>query len=137
MATTKGSKFKTIGLWALTILLAATFFMSGASKVLFADPLPANYLKWGYPLWFLIVVGSVEIGGAAALLFPRLAAFGAVWLGLIMIGAVSTHIVSGEYAAALVPFILGDLLAIVAYARRDTLLAFLPARSGHKKLAHG
>lgn len=136
MANKNGSKFKNMALWVLTIALAGMLFMSGAAKLMFTDPLPANYLRWGYPLWFLIVVGSAEVAGAAALLFPKVAAFGAVWLGLIMIGAVSTHLASGEYFQALVPFVLADLLFVVAYARRESILAYLPGRVGRKPLPH-
>ena len=48
--------------------------------------------KWHYPQWFRVVVGSVEVTGAALVAFPMTALYGAVLLTAIMLGAVHAHI---------------------------------------------
>jgi uncharacterized membrane protein YphA (DoxX/SURF4 family) len=81
------SVWKLAGLWLLTVLLAAFFLMAGGAKLVGSPSQIAHFVRWGYPGWFLYVVGIVESVGAIGLVVPRLAGFAVFILGIAMIGA--------------------------------------------------
>jgi len=109
----------------LTVVLATFFLLAGSIKL---DPSPeavVRFVRWGYPEWFLYLVGAMEMGGAIALLIPRVAGVGALLLGVIMVGATLTHLLHDEMAAVPVPLVLLALLAFVVYVKRDAVLALI------------
>ena len=124
-ATKPMATWKRILLWALTALLAAFFLVAGGSKLASSASSSANFARWGYPGWFMYVVGVVEAGGAIALLVPRVAGFAALLLCGTMAGAALTHLIHGETTAAPVPLVLLAFVALVGYARRAPVLALV------------
>jgi uncharacterized membrane protein YphA (DoxX/SURF4 family) len=113
----KRGKARGAALWALTGLLACLYILAGSMK--FLSPEAAKQFEaFGYPDWFRVLIGAVEVGGALALLVPRAAFYAAGALGVVMAGAVGTLLRAGEGAQAVVPLVLFGLLALVAYARR-------------------
>ena len=105
-------------------LLALSFIAGGVAKFVpdgtfSGTPYSERFADWGYPSWFRFVVGSGEIVGAALLLVPRRRFLGAVLLGVILIGAVLTHIVNQDplSESVMAPICLA-LVGIVAYASR-------------------
>lgn len=121
----KLSRAKKTALWSVSILLVAAFLMFGTLKLTGAQPLVAEFAKWGYPTWFRLFVGVVEIGGAVLLLFPRTVALGTIGLGILMFGCVFTHLKAGEGPHAIPALVLLTLLAVVGYARRPRTTGFL------------
>lgn len=119
---TQRSKGKTIALWVLSGLLAALFLMAGGSKLAGVERHVQGFEHWGYPQWFRLVIGAVEVISAVVLLIPRMAFFGAGALMVVMAGAVYTHLfrASGEGLMAIAPLVLLGLAGLVAYARRPT-----------------
>jgi uncharacterized membrane protein YphA (DoxX/SURF4 family) len=116
-ARAKGGKAKTTALWVATGLLACLFVFSGFMK--FVNPeMAEHFSQWGYPDWFRILIGVVELGGGLALLVPRTAWYAAGALEVVMAGAVFTHLRNGEVPQAVVPFVLLCVLAALGYARR-------------------
>jgi uncharacterized membrane protein YphA (DoxX/SURF4 family) len=113
----KGGKAKTAALWALTGLLACLFAFAGSTKFVSPDA-TRLFAEFGYPDWFRVLIGVVEVGGALALLLPRTAFYAAGALAVVMVGAVFTHLRAGEVPQAVVPLVLLGLLALVGYARR-------------------
>jgi putative oxidoreductase len=83
-----------IALYALALI----FFASGAAKLAGLEFEIAAFENWGYPLWFMYLVGVIEVSGALLLLLPRLSGLAAGGLALFMTGAVGTHIIHGEWA---------------------------------------
>ena len=118
MNTYRGNGKTNIALWTVTGLLAAMFLFSGSAKLAASESMVQSYAAWGYPFWFLFVVGAGEVAGALLLLWRRTASLAGVALGGIMVGAVGTHLFAGEYGASVVPFLLCVLLGLVAYSRR-------------------
>ena len=108
----------------LSGLLAVLYLMSGVPKLAGVEQIVKEFAKWGYPGWFRLVVGTVEVASAVLLLIPRVAFFGASALAVIMIGAIHTHVFRGtnEAGMAVVPLLLLVFLAIVGYARRPASL---------------
>ena len=77
-----------IGTWALQAVVAAVFFAAGGAK-LAAVPFEVQaFTQIGLGQWFRIVTGVVQIVGAVALVYPRLASIGGLWLGFTMLCAV-------------------------------------------------
>jgi uncharacterized membrane protein YphA (DoxX/SURF4 family) len=124
-ATKPMATWKLVLLWALTALLAAFFLVAGGAKLASSASSSVNFARWGYPGWFMCVVGVMEVGGAIALLVPRLAGFAAALLCGTMVGAALTHLAHGETTAAPVPLVLLALVALVGYARRAPVLALV------------
>ena len=61
----------------------------GASKLTGNEMMAEAFANWGYAGWFMYVVGAVEIASVVAVLIPRIAALGGLWLGALMAGALA------------------------------------------------
>jgi putative oxidoreductase len=105
------------GLWVVRALLALTFVAAGGAKLYGVPMLVEEFHHIGLGQWFRYVTGGLEIAGAILLLAPRKAAFGALLLICIMIGATITHlfVIGGSPVPAI---ILLALSALVAYSER-------------------
>ena len=91
-------KTKTILSWTLRILFGILFLLAGLPKLLGDAGTLARFGDWGYPARFAHVVGLMEISGALALFIPRFARYGALLIGIVMIGAFITHIFAQEWS---------------------------------------
>ncbi|NGP54478.1 DoxX family protein [Thioalkalivibrio sp. XN8] len=85
-----------------TTLLVLVFFASGGAKLIGLQFEIEAFTRWGYPLWFMYLVGVIEVGGAVLLLVPRLTAPVAGGLAAFMLGAVATHVVHAEWGMLVV-----------------------------------
>jgi putative oxidoreductase len=98
-----------VALWALTGLLVWVFTRAGWDKFDDASGWAKAFVFWGYPVWFRILIGVVEVGAALLLLWPRTAAYGAAAIILVMLGGMGTHIFV-EHRPSRVTSELGQLL---------------------------
>ncbi|HEY6908293.1 MAG TPA: DoxX family protein [Myxococcales bacterium] len=124
-------------LWTLQFLLAALFLFAGGMKLV----LPVDELtrQSTLPGAFLRFIGVVEVLGAIGLVVPGLTRIrpgltvaAAIGLLIVMAGAVVLTVQSGEAKTALFPFLVGVLLAFVAWGRlRLAPLPASPAKMGH------
>lgn len=98
-------------------VLGAMFVVSGLIKFTGTAGVIDNFVDWGYPAWFALLAGGVELIGGLLLLFPgpNRTFFGAVILSLHMFAAFFTHFVHGEAMLAAVPIGLSVLLLMTAY----------------------
>ncbi len=92
-------------------LLVLAFLAAGLSKL--AGLQLEQFSSWGYPLWFLYGIGSLEIVAALLLLLPSTRLVGAGLVISTMVGAVGTHLIHEEWSAVAAPLVCG-LLAVVA-----------------------
>jgi DoxX-like protein len=124
-------------LWTLQILLAALFLFAGGMKLI----LPTEELtrQSTLPGAFLRFIGVVEVLGAIGLVVPGLTRIrpgltvaAAIGLTVVMAGAVVLTVQSGPAATALFPFLVGVLLAFVAWGR----LRLAPFPGASAKLTH-
>ncbi|MGE3466659.1 MAG: DoxX family protein [Pyrinomonadaceae bacterium] len=111
------SKGKSIVSWIIQILIAVMFLMMGGQKLMGEAEVTANFARWGFPSFMQYIIGFFEVAGAIGLLIPRLAGLAASGLILIMMGALGTHLMHGEFDMAPVPVAVSLLLGIVAYVR--------------------
>ncbi|WP_205856415.1 DoxX family protein [Phytoactinopolyspora endophytica] len=107
-------------LTGLCWVLATAFMMGAITKYMpgetfFGPPYSEKFAEWGYPSWFRFVVGSGEAVGAVLLLLPRRRILGVGVLSVILVGAITTHIVNqsvtSEATAAPVNLVLVSLVA--------------------------
>jgi hypothetical protein len=113
-----------IALWIIQGLLALLFLFSGVVKLV----LPLDQLVKQAPQLsgtFLRFVGVCETLGAIGLILPRLlkirpglTPLAAIALIGIMIGATVITLMGASPAQAVLPVVVGLLLAFVAYGRR-------------------
>jgi putative oxidoreductase len=85
-------KAKNIGLWVVQVVLAAAFVSAGGAKLAGAPAMVQMFDAIGVGQWFRYVTGTLEVGSAILLFIPGLAAFGAVVLACVMVGAILTHL---------------------------------------------
>jgi putative oxidoreductase len=115
-----------IAVLLLQVLVAAAFFAAGGAKLAGAPFMVQLFAQIGLGQWFRYLTGAVEILGAFALLTPRLASIGGLWLGATMLGAVVSHlfVLHTNPAPAIV---LGLLNLLIVYLRRDELASLVTA----------
>ncbi len=109
-------------IWILQALLAAAFLFAGTMKLIL--PISAMTKDMPLPGLFLRFLGVVEIAGALGLILPSvlhirpyLTPIAAGGLVIIMSGATSISMVGAKPVLALIPFAIGVLAGLVAYAR--------------------
>jgi uncharacterized membrane protein YphA (DoxX/SURF4 family) len=118
-------------LWVLQSLLALVFLFSGGLKLAIStqkmrEMSPPNTIM--LPGAFVKFIGVLEILGGLGLILPgltkirhNLTPLAAMGLLIIMIGAVVITIMGPGVSAAILPFVVGVLCAVIAYGRRDWL----------------
>lgn len=112
------------------VILGLLFLLIGSMAVAGRKMLVENFRRFGYPQWFRIVTGSLEVLGGIALLIgiwlPWLAALASAGLTLVMLGAVLTHLRIREPLQKFVlPVLMGVLAIVVAFNYWPTFLHML------------
>ena len=103
--------------WILIGVTVVGFGGAGIAKLAGADMLEEQFVLYGFPLWFMTLVGVGEVVGAVGLLIPRTATLAGLGLAGIAVGALATHFVNDPIGRA-VPALVLFLLALgVAYLR--------------------
>lgn len=100
-------------------LLAAVFFLSGGLKLIGVRMQIDNFNRYGYPQWFRVVTGVVELAGAAGmvagLFADEVAIAAAVLLAVTMLGAAYTDLRKSAPVMVAPPIVLlGLSIAVVA-----------------------
>jgi len=103
---------------ALWVVLGAMFIVAGGAKLMGEHSQVEHFAQWGYPLWFLYVIGLVEVGGGICLFIPRAQYYGIVLLSITMLGAAITHLRAHEMSAFPVPLVLLAGLVTLALTMR-------------------
>ncbi len=107
----------------LGLLFVAIGSMTVAGRKMFVE----NFQRFGYPEWFRVVTGALEVLGGLGLLIgiwiPWLAALASAGLTLVMLGAVVTEVRTREPLQKIVlPIVMGTLAIVVAVSYWPTLL---------------
>lgn len=117
---TQPGKAWNIALWVVQILLALAFVGAASGKLLGNPEMVGLYEVIGIGQWFRCVTGLLELTGAILIVIPRTKFFGAGLLGMVMVGAVLTHLFI-LHSAPTAPAVLFLLAGIVAWGRRGAL----------------
>ncbi|ACL60722.1 DoxX family protein [Methylobacterium nodulans] len=108
-----------IGGVVLRGVLTAVFALAAGMKLMAVPFEVASFTRFGYPLWFMTVVGVGQLLGVALLWVRGWTAHGALLLAAIMVGAVASHLRAGDPVPMMLPaaLLLCVLLGLV-YVRR-------------------
>ena len=110
--------FRKVGVWTVTIFLGAIFLLAGVGKFLQSAMWQEHFAtQWGLPGWLVLATALLEVAGAVLILMPRTAVYGGSIIAAVMIGAMGTHAMAGEYPNIGVTAVLGSLAAFVAWYR--------------------
>jgi putative oxidoreductase len=101
------------------VVLGLLFVLIGSMTVAGMRMFVENFRRFGYPQWFRIVTGSLEVLGGLGLLIgiwlPWLAALASAGLTLVMLGAFLTEVRTREPLQKIVlPLVMGALAIVVA-----------------------
>ena len=111
-----------VALWIVQGLLALLFLFAGGMKLVM--PIEEMTKQVPLPGLFLRFIALCEVLGALGLILPGLlrtrpglTPLAAAAMVIIMIGATAVTLMTGDIATALIPLVVGFLLAFVAYGR--------------------
>jgi hypothetical protein len=109
--------------WATTGVFAGLMVLSGAMYVAGAPMIRQTLTHLGYPGYLLVILGAAKLGGSLALLqtrWPTLREWAYAGFAIDLVGAVASHLFTGDsLAVASVPALFLLMLA-VSYALKGT-----------------
>ena len=114
---------RVIGTWLPAILLVLIFVPQGLAKFDDASGWSRAFRLWGYPDWFRITIGALELLAALLLITGRFAVLGAMTIMVIMLGGMATHLIfeGGKHMTSeIVPLTLATIVFVI---RRKQLLS--------------
>jgi len=104
--------------WIGITIISIFFIQAGALKLLGDARMVDTFNTFGYPDWFRITIGILEIAGAISLFIRFSSRYGALCLAAIMIGAIASGLVAGTSDGAFMEAILLCCLVCIAIARK-------------------
>ncbi len=111
------SKWKGNAVRVLAVLVGLAFIASGAMKLAGVEEAVKRFQDFNYPIWFMYLTGTIEVGSGIAIMIRMLRFWGASLLICTMIGAIYSHAKIGEGAGEMIPpGVLLVLCAVVAWA---------------------
>ena len=108
---------KTTAIWLVSIVSALMMILAGSGKIT-GGVWTEIFDGWGYPGWFRVLVGVAQVGGGLLLFIPRVAAYGAAILLIVMLGALGTEIILTPQFGPRNPIILVGVFALLLVVRR-------------------
>ena len=117
-------------LWVLALFLAWVFVRQGLAKFSDTSGWARAFRVWHFPVWFRVLIGVLETSAAMLLLTRRTAFAGAVIILVVMVGAMATHVFSGQPRQVTSEILPLFLATMVALGRRRSFALRLPARGG-------
>ena len=112
------SKRNKIIYWIATIWLSVAMLASGLQQIFHTKSFVDIIVPLGYPIYFLPILGVWKILGVITILIPK---FGLVkeWayagFFFIMLGAVFSHIASGDSIIKLLPSLILLIMTVVSW----------------------
>jgi putative oxidoreductase len=107
---------KVVGMWIPAILLILIFAPQGWSKFDDSSGWARAFRHWGYPDWFRVTIGVLELSAVTLLILGRTAAFGALIIIVVMSGGMATHLLfdgGRNLTSEVVPLTLGIIVLIL------------------------
>ena len=97
----------------ITVIVVLAFLFFGGMKMMSPDQVVQNFQSWGYPTGFHYIVGILEILGALGLLLVPYSRKAAIFLAVMMVGALGTHVMYPPLIAGVQSLVLLILCAIL------------------------
>jgi len=126
-----------IVLYLISAFLVMVFLKAGWPKFSDSSGWARAFARWGFPVWFRVLIGAVEVLGALLLLVPQTAIYAAGALAVIMLGAMGTHVAHGDPTAVYHEAFPLALLGVVMYLhwRRKRIARPLPGEKFNQAVA--
>lgn len=112
-----------VGYWSSATILSVVYILTGLPKLSEFNEVLHQFSEWGYSEEFLMFIGASEVVAGIFLLIPQTALYAAVYLSVIMVGAIYTHLAFDTVWWALLPLFCLSFLVFIAYeanARRKS-----------------
>ena len=109
---------KNIVAWVLTAMVAFMMIKAGGTKLIGHEVEVARFTKWGFPIWFMYMIGSLEVAGGIGLFIPKLRTLTIIGIIGIMLGAIYTHIFLDNHPTHIGGAVLVSVLSIAVFALR-------------------
>jgi hypothetical protein len=103
----------------LVTTLAVLFAAAGMVNLARPGAVKRDFARWGYPAWFQLLCGALELLSAALLFGQQTRALGLMLAGAIMIGAIFTLVRNREPFRHLAPALIFSALIMVTVAVRS------------------
>ena len=119
--------------WIPALLLVLIFAPQGWAKFSDTSGWAVAFRHWGYPDWFRVLIGVLELSAVALLISGRGAVFGAIIIICVMLGAMGTHIVldGGRHLTSeVVPLTLATIVLVLRREEARRLLRQFTTRLG-------
>jgi hypothetical protein len=97
----------------LAMILAVLFAIAGVVNLARRGAPKRDFARWGYPTWFQLLCGTLELLSAALLLGQQTRVLGLALAGAIMIGAIFTLLRNREPFGHLAPALVFSALIVV------------------------
>lgn len=108
--------------WVLQVLLGLAMMAAGAAKVAGQSAMVQLFAEIGAGQWMRYIVGALEPAGGIGLLVPRLRAWAALGLLLLLVGATFTNLVVLQTNTLLFVVYALVALAVLLLRRRELSL---------------
>ncbi|HEX5009559.1 MAG TPA: DoxX family protein [Planctomycetota bacterium] len=108
----------------VALILGVVFLGTGITKLAGMPYIVQTFHEWGYPAWFRIVIGLMETAGGVLVLIPATRILGATLISLVMVGAIGTHVLAGQWGMVPVPIVTLALALLLVSALRPRFEAF-------------
>jgi len=102
----------------LPMVVAALFAVAGVVNLSGRGAVKGDFARWGYPAWFRLLCGALELLSAALLLGQQTRVSGLTLAGAILIGALFTLLRNREPFRHLAPALLFSALVVLTVAVR-------------------
>ncbi len=113
--------------WIPTAMLTYVFVAQGLAKFSDSSGWAVAFRHWGYPDWFRMTVGAIELAGGVLVLWRRSAPIGALLILCVMLGAMGTHALVDHKPREAFHEMIPTLFAIVVLIMRRKELGDLRA----------
>lgn len=106
------------GYWTSAIILAFVYMLTGVPKVTGLHEVMHRFSAWGYSEDFMLFIGASEFIAGIFLLLPGASKYAAAYLGVIMSGAIYTHLAFDTAIWAMLPLFCLSFLFYIGYEDR-------------------
>jgi hypothetical protein len=113
--TWNGASFGSV----LPVVMAVLFAVAGVVNLAGRGAVKRDFARWGYPAWFHLLCGSLEILSAALLLSVQTRGLGLALAGVIMASALFTLLRNREPFGHLAPALVFSALVVATVLVRS------------------
>jgi uncharacterized membrane protein YphA (DoxX/SURF4 family) len=113
------TKTKKIIVWILAAFIAFGFLFAGTTKLLGTEMQIKNLESWGYPLWFRLPIGLLELVLAVTILIPKYQKHTIYGVFIWSAAAVITHLQASQADMISAPILFSVLAGVILFFQRE------------------